>query len=90
MTKGLVKKVGKGRHISAMKRERQSEKRRDRNRGTKATMKTAIKRAKSEKSAEELKKTASIVDKTASKSVIPKRRASRIISRLTKMVNATA
>jgi small subunit ribosomal protein S20 len=41
-----------------------------------------------EKAAEELKKTVSVIEKTASKGVIHKNTASRKISRLTRRVNA--
>ena len=82
-------------HKSAVKRARQSEEQRVRNRSRKTRMKNVIRdleeaiAAKSpEKAAEELKKTVSVIEKTASKGVIHKNTASRKISRLTRRVNA--
>lgn len=87
-SKGMRRKVGTGRHLSAMKRERQNEKRRIRNRCKKAALRTEIKKVHTEPNAETLKATISRIDRTASKGVIPRRRASRMISRLTKAVSA--
>ena len=82
-------------HKSAIKRARQNEEQRVRNRSRKTRMKNVIRdleevlAAKSpEKAAEELKKTVSVIEKTASKGVIHKNTASRKISRLTRRVNA--
>lgn len=90
----LQKKMGVGRHASAMKRHRQSEKRRIRNRHVKSMTKTAIKNARTaiasgdkEKIPIELKKTISIIYKAASKGVIPKKRAARLVSRISKAAN---
>lgn len=81
-------------HPSALKRERQAQKRRIRNRAMNSRVKTAIKKvlnAISESGAEAIKTTlrdaTSTLDKAASKGVIPKKRASRKISRLTLRAN---
>ena len=81
-------------HKSAIKRARQSEEQRVRNRSRKTRMKNVIRdldeviAGKSpEKAAEELKKAVSVIAKTASKGVIHKNTASRKISRLTRAVN---
>jgi len=82
-------------HKSAVKRARQSEERRQRNRARKSRMKTAIKALEEaidardrELAAEKLNETISIIAKTASKGVIHRNTASRKISRLTRRVNA--
>lgn len=82
-------------HKSAVKRMRQSERRRMRNASIKSSVKTRIKKvlesvdAKDlEKSKEELYRTAKAVNKAASKGVLHKNNAARKISRLTKKVNA--
>ncbi|MCX7982504.1 MAG: 30S ribosomal protein S20 [Syntrophales bacterium] len=79
---------------SAIKRARQSEKRRLRNRIVKTTLKTAIKKVLShleEKNSEEAKAALQVaiskISKAAAKGVIHKRNAARKISRLTKKVN---
>ncbi|MCU0588631.1 MAG: 30S ribosomal protein S20 [Syntrophobacteraceae bacterium] len=80
-----------------MKRARQSEARRLRNRARKTRMKTAIRGLEEAMSAgagdalqEKLKEAISIIAKTASKGVIHRNTASRKISRLTRRVNALA
>lgn len=82
-------------HKSALKRAKQSEEQRVRNRSRKTRMKNVIRGLEEvlaekspEKAAEELKKAVSVIEKTASKGVIHKNTASRKISRLTKRVNA--
>ena len=82
-------------HKSAIKRARQSEEQRVRNRSRKTRMKNVIRdldeviAGKSpEKAAEQLKKAVSVIAKSASKGVIHKNTASRKISRLTREVNA--
>lgn len=82
-------------HKSAIKRARQGEERRVRNRSRKTRMKNVIRSldeaiaGKSpDKAAEELKKAVSVIATTASKGVIHKNTASRKISRLTRRVNA--
>ncbi|MDR3554460.1 MAG: 30S ribosomal protein S20 [Syntrophobacteraceae bacterium] len=82
-------------HKSAIKRARQSEERRMRNRSCKTRMKNVIRgldeavAAKAtDKVAEELKKAVSVIAVAASRGVIHKNTASRKISRLTRRVNA--
>ena len=82
-------------HKSAIKRARQSEDRRVRNRSRKTRMKGAIKKleeaitSKSLDAAKEvLKEAVSVIAKTASKGVIHRNTASRKISRLSHRVNA--
>lgn len=78
-------------HKSAIKRIRQSEKRKLRNKASLSTMRTLIKKfhtAIEAKDSEGAKKSlvavVPFVDKTAGKGVIHKNQASRIVSRLTK------
>ncbi|MGA3115728.1 MAG: 30S ribosomal protein S20 [Syntrophobacteraceae bacterium] len=82
-------------HKSAIKRARQSEEQRVRNRSRKTRMKNVIRDLEEaiagkspEKAAEQLKKAASVIAKTASKGVVHRNTASRRISRLTRGVNA--
>ena len=82
-------------HKSALKRARQSEERRLRNRSRKTRMKNvlkAVEEAVAQKSPEAaataLKAAVSILDKAAGKGLIHKNKASRKISRLTRRVNA--
>lgn len=82
-------------HKSAIKRAKQSEARKLRNRSRKTRMRNVVKaveEAIASKSAdlavERLKEAISIIDKTASKGVIHKNNAARQISRLTRRVNA--
>ncbi len=81
-------------HKSALKRARQSEIRRLRNSGPKSNMKKAVKELRTavanesvDKAKEGLVRTISIIQKTASKSVIHKNTASHKISRLARQVN---
>jgi small subunit ribosomal protein S20 len=82
-------------HKSALKRAKQSEERRLRNRARKTRMKTAIRGLEEAITAgsrdamlEQLQQAISVIDTTASKGVIHKNTASRKISRLTQRVNA--
>ncbi|MCE5335558.1 MAG: 30S ribosomal protein S20 [Desulfobacteraceae bacterium] len=82
-------------HKSALKRARQNEEQRVRNRSRKTRMKNIIRtleEAISSKSKDnavaELRQAVSIIEKTAAKGVIHRNTASRRISRLTKRVNA--
>lgn len=84
------KKLPKGRHLSALKRERQNNKLNARNRSNRSALRTAVKVARTELSAESVKKAVSALDKAASKGIIPKRRAARLISRLHTHVNKAA
>lgn len=83
-------------HKSALKRARQNEIRRLRNRSRKTRIKNVIKQVKaadrtsSESAAEALNQAKSVIDKAAKKGVIHKRTAARKISRLTRAVNAAA
>lgn len=75
-------------HKSALKRARQSEDRRLRNKAVKTRVKNITKdvlAASAETAADELKAAQSIIDKAAKKGVIHSRTASRKISRLTKV-----
>ena len=81
-------------HKSALKRARQNEKRRLRNKSTKTRVKSIVKSVRlsvSEQSKEEvlseLKTAQSIIDNAAKKGVIHKKTASRKISRLSRLVN---
>jgi small subunit ribosomal protein S20 len=81
-------------HKSAIKRARQNEKRRMRNKSTKTRIKNIVKGVRltaSEKSKEaalaELNNAKSIIDNAAKKGVIHKKTASRKISRLSRLVN---
>ena len=81
-------------HKSAEKRIRQSEKRRVRNRHYKSRIKNSVRAVREaidgtdkENINEILRKAISEISRAASKGVIPKRRASRKISRLSTAVN---
>jgi len=82
-------------HKSAVKRHRQSEKRRQRNASTKSNLKTAIKRVaeaagsgKAEEAQAGLKKAVSLLDKAVTRKVLHRNNASRKISRLAKAAGA--
>ncbi len=82
-------------HKSAIKRARQSEEQRQRNRSRKTRMKSVVRKLEEtinaktrEDAAENLKLAVSIIEKTAAKGVIHKNTASRKISRLARRVNA--
>lgn len=84
-------------HESALKRHRQSLKRRLRNRIVRSQMKTSLKSlsdavdGKDKAAAKEsLRATSATIARTAAKGVIHKKTASRKISRLTKRVNSLA
>ncbi|MCF8063408.1 MAG: 30S ribosomal protein S20 [Deltaproteobacteria bacterium] len=81
-------------HKSALKRARQSENRRLRNRGYKTRVKKAVKDVRSaiaenapEQAQANLKTAVSLLQKTATKGVIKHRTASRKISRLSRQVH---
>lgn len=81
-------------HKSAIKRARQSEKRRQRNKAAISTMKTIIKKVHTSMEGKDpqeisanLKEATSYIDKIADKGIIHKNTASRIVSRLTNKVN---
>jgi len=84
-------------HKSALKRHRQSVKRREHNRAMKSTMKTSVKsllKTIETKDAEAIQKTLnstkSVLAKAASKGLVPKKTASRKIARLSKRAHAAA
>ena len=81
-------------HKSGIKRDRQSKVRRLRNRMIKARMKTAIRKIEEalvagaeEQAQDALKSAIPIIQRTASKGTIHKKKASRKISRLSRRVN---
>ncbi len=81
-------------HKSALKRARQSEIRRLRNRGYKTQVKKAVKDVRTavagntpEQAQESLRAAVSILQKSAGKGVIKRRTASRKISRLSRQVH---
>jgi len=86
-------------HPSALKRERQSQKRRLRNRAAISAVKTSVRKLtsaiSSPEASDEVKASflaaVSTLDRAAVKGIIPKKRASRKVSRLARQVNqATA
>lgn len=82
-------------HKSAMKRIRQTAVRAERNRAGRSKVKHAVRafREAAESSAEglneKLNATIAMLNKAASKGIIPTKRASRKISRLARLANAT-
>ncbi|QTA79552.1 30S ribosomal protein S20 [Desulfonema limicola] len=81
-------------HKSALKRARQSEEKRMRNRTVKTRIKNVVKEVRSavaegakDTAAQDLNKAKSIIAKAAKKGVIHRKTASRKISRLAKHVN---
>ncbi len=80
-------------HKSAIKRAKQNETRRIRNKATKSAMKTAIKKVRTakdegaENTAELLKQAQSSIAKAAKKGVLHKNTAARKVSKLTKYVS---
>ena len=83
-------------HKSALKRARQNETRRLRNKSSKTTVKNTVKDLRTAANNNENKESAvkrldtakSIIDKAAKKGIIHKRTAARKISRLSKLVNS--
>jgi len=80
-------------HPSALKRERQAQKRRRRNRAAISVIKTAVKKLTAAVSGppDEVKAAftaaVSTLDRAAGKGIIPKKRAARKVSRLARQVN---
>lgn len=74
-------------HKSAKKRLRQSQKANIVNRSIKSEIKTFVKKVEASLDEKDLKKTVSLLDKATRKKVIHQNNASRIKSRLTKLVN---
>ena len=84
-------------HKSAKKRARQTIKRTERNRHTRSRVKSAVKNARTalaagdtEETATALKAAEGVLRRAASKGAIPKKRASRSVSRLAKSQNRLA
>lgn len=82
-------------HKSALKRIRQSERRRKRNQHIRSGMRTQVKRLRqaieagdAEQANAQLTATERSIRRAASKGVIPRQRADRSVSRLAKAVNA--
>jgi len=81
-------------HKSTLKRAKQNEFKRIRNKGNKTKVKNAIKEVRTavannsaEQSRQSIVKAVSIIQKTTSKGIIHKNQASKKISRLTRQVN---
>ena len=84
-------------HKSAQKRARQTLKRTERNRSTRSRVKSAVKSARTAlaagdagETATALKAAEAVLRRAASKGAIPKKRASRSVSRLAKSQNRLA
>jgi small subunit ribosomal protein S20 len=84
-------------HKSAKKRARQTPKRTERNRSTRSRVKSAVKSARTalaagdaEETATAIKAAEGVLRRAASKGAIPKKRASRSVSRLAKNQNRLA
>jgi small subunit ribosomal protein S20 len=84
-------------HKSAKKRARQTPKRTERNRSARSRVKSAVKNARSAleagdagETAAALKSAEGVLRRAASKGAIPKKRASRSVSRLAKSQNRLA
>ena len=81
-------------HKSALKRIRQSRKRRDRNTNIRSRMRTIVKNFQNalangdDDAGEKLRAAEGEIRKAVSKGIIPARRASRTVSRLAKSLNA--
>lgn len=82
-------------HKSALKRQRQSEKKRVRNAAVKSTLRKAVKSTrlaidenKAEEAGKSLAASTRLLDKAVSKGIIHRNNASRKISRLTRQANA--
>ena len=88
----------KSTHKSALKRERQAQRRRERNRGTLSALKTVVKKVDAALAAKEIDRArglfveaTSALDRAADKKIIPANQAARKISRLSQKLNkATA
>ncbi|MDR0953071.1 MAG: 30S ribosomal protein S20 [Elusimicrobiota bacterium] len=83
-------KLKTGRHTSALKAQRQAEKRTSMNTGLKKTARLAAKDVAKTKTAESLSKASSALDKAAKKGVLHWKAAGRKKSRLAKLVNKAA
>ena len=89
-------KLKTGRHTSALKAQRQAERRTSRNKGLTRKIKLSVKaamasaKAKDKKTAADINKAMSAIDKAAKKGVVHKRAAARKKSRLAKAANKAA
>jgi small subunit ribosomal protein S20 len=77
-------------HKSAKKRLRQSKKANIQNRSIKSEIKTLVKKVEASLDEKDLKPTLSLLDKAARKRAIHKNQASRVKSRLTRLVRQKA
>ncbi len=84
-------------HASAIKRHRQSEKRRQRNASVKSSLRTAVKKVKeavetgkADEAKASLRNAITELDKAASKGVLHRNNAARRVSRLSRLVNEKA
>ena len=77
-------------HKSAKKRLRQSKKANIQNRSIKSEIKTLVKKVEASLDEKDLKSTISLLDKAGKKRAIHKNQASRVKSRLTRLVNQKA
>jgi small subunit ribosomal protein S20 len=74
-------------HKSAKKRLKKSKKANIQNRSIKSEIKTFVKKVEASLDEKDLKETVSLLDKAARKRVLHKNQASRVKSRLTKLVH---
>ena len=77
-------------HKSVKKRLRQNKKANIQNRSIKSEIKTFVKKVEASLDEKDLKETVSLLDKAARKRVVHKNHASRVKSRLTKLVTQKA
>jgi small subunit ribosomal protein S20 len=84
-------------HKSTLKRERQTRRRHERNRGTLSAIKTAVKKVENALASKNINQAKTLfvqataaLDRAADKKVIPANRAARKISRLARRVNKVA
>jgi small subunit ribosomal protein S20 len=84
-------------HKSVLKRERQTRRRHERNRGAVSAIRTAVKKvetALASKNIDQAKtlfvQASAVLDRAADKKIIPANRASRKISRLARRINKSA
>ena len=77
-------------HKSVKKRLRQNKKANIQNRSIKSEIKTFVKKVEASLDEKDLKETVSLLDKAARKRVVHKNQASRVKSRLTKLVTQKA
>jgi small subunit ribosomal protein S20 len=83
-------KLKTGRHTSALKAHRQSERKNSHNKGLKKNIRLAVKELSSKKDAKSFGKAASALDKAAKKGVLHWKTAARKKSRLAKSLNKSA